>query len=357
MADIVIAGAGIIGLSLALELERRGAKVVVLEAGKPLAQASIAAAGMLAAEDPEHPEALRPLARLSAALYPEFLDSLEARTGQRVAFQTAYTLQASASGPPAAINELLPQLVSGGQSFTLLDERSVDPTELAAALYDAVRISSIGLREETGLTRVACSRDGVQVQTTGETVAADFLVDCMGAWSPAPVAPVKGQMLAVTLPPSLPLEAVVRTPAVYIVPRTTGPNAGRAIIGATVEHAGYNRQVHPRDILTLNARATALLPSLAEAHFIESWSGLRPGTADGLPILGAVANQPRYMLATGHYRNGILLAPATARVIAQLLEGETPDVDLDAFSPARFRAKETGKLNISHKEVDDRTDS
>jgi glycine oxidase len=158
----------------------------------------------------------------------------------------------------------------------------------------------------------------------------------MGSWSPAPVRPRKGQMLAVRMPASLDLATVIRTPEVYIVPRTDGPNAGLAIIGATIEDAGFDLTVHAFDILTLNARATKLLPVLAEAEFVESWSGLRPATLDELPILGSAPRQPRYLLATGHYRNGILLAPATAHVMAQLLTGETPSVDLSPFSATRF---------------------
>ena len=158
----------------------------------------------------------------------------------------------------------------------------------------------------------------------------------MGAWSPAPIRPRKGQMLAVALPPGLPLETVIRTEQVYIVPRTEGPNAGRAIIGATVEDVGFDLAVHPRDILALNHHATRLLPALAEASFLESWAGLRPATSDGLPVLGATSRRPSYVLANGHFRNGILLAPATAHVVAQLLFGEAPEVDLEPFAPSRL---------------------
>ena len=120
------------------------------------------------------------------------------------------------------------------------------------------------------------------------------------------------------------------------MPRTLGPHAGRVLIGATVEDAGFDLTVHPLDILTLNARASRLLPALAQAEFIESWAGLRPATVDGLPILGSTAAQPRYVVASGHFRNGILLAPATARVTAQMLLGEPLDISLNAFVPDRF---------------------
>ncbi len=336
--DYVIAGAGIIGLSLALELERRGASVVILERERALGQASTAAAGMLAADDPGNPSALHPLARLSISLYPAYLDRIAELSGTPVPFQTTTTLQAVEPGAEALEHptELVPQLVSGDHRFALLMEHSLDPRQLAPALLAAVRNSRVDLREDTPLMRVAATPDGIRAETKDSVLHASHLIDCMGAWSPAPVAPRKGQMLAVQLPAALPLEAVIRTKKVYVVPRTEGPNAGCAIIGATVENVGFDLEVHAVDMLTLNAHATRLLPALAGATFIESWAGLRPATSDDLPILGPAPRQPRYVLANGHFRNGILLAPATAQVMADLLAGKTSRIDLAPFSPARF---------------------
>ncbi len=335
--DILIAGAGIIGLSLALELESRGAQVTVIDAGLALQQTSTAAAGMLAVDDPKNPPALKPLAALSAGLYPAFLDRIATLSGMRVPFQTFTTLEAgSRADPLLRIDELVPRLDAGNYTFHLLQEHSVDPRQLAPALLAAVRNTRITLLERTALQRIAATPASVRIETNNESLEASYLVDCMGSWSPAPVRPRKGQMLAVRLPASLDLATVIRTPEVYIVPRTDGPNAGLAIIGATIEDAGFDLTVHALDILTLNAHATKLLPVLAEAEFVESWSGLRPATIDELPILGPAPRQPRYLLATGHYRNGILLAPGTARVTAQLLTGEAPSVDLSPFGAARF---------------------
>ena len=337
--DFVIAGAGIIGLSLALELARTGASVTVLEAGKALAQTRTSAAGMLAVDDPGNPPALHSLATLSAGLYPAWLDRIADLGGRRVPFQTVTTLQAvrpDTSGILPDPTELLPDLTPGLNTFTLLDERSVDPRQLAHALLAAVHAAGVDLREHTRLDRLPASPDSISVDTPAGPVAAPFLIDCMGTWSPAPVSPRKGQMLAVELPLGLDLDLTLRTEEVYLVPRTAGPDAGRVIIGATVEDAGFDLEVHPLDIMTLNARACNLLPPLAGAKFLESWSGLRPSTADGLPFLGATARQPRYILATGHFRNGILLAPATAHLLTQLLTGRPLDLDLTPFSPARL---------------------
>jgi glycine oxidase len=353
--DICIAGAGVIGLSLALELHRRGVRVTVLETGVPLGQASTAAAGMLAAHDPDNPPALQPLADLSLALYPGWLAHLEKLSGISVPFHTAATLQSvhhprtSATLSPTSLSVLLPQLQPGTHRFIQLEEYSLNPRELAAALLAAVQATSIDLRIGTPVLLVRSRPDHVEVHTLAATLRSSQFVDCTGAWAaalpPRPelgITPRKGQMLAVALPPSLPLNTVVRTPNIYIVPRTRGEHVGRAIIGATIEDAGFDKTVHPEDIAALHALAAGLLPPLASAPILDSWAGLRPATPDGLPLLGrlpeAIPAQSRRLLATGHYRNGILLAPATAHLMAQFILEETTAIDLTAFSPARLAA-------------------
>jgi len=352
--DICIAGAGIIGVSLALELHRRGARVTVLDQATPLAEASTAAAGMLAANDPHNPSQLRPLADLSLSLYPNFLDRLRALSGIRVPFQTHTTLQAfppdtrstNSELTPEDLAHLLPALAVGNHHFILLDEHSLDPRQLATALLAAVRVTTIDLRPNTPVLSIRSLDNGIELHTHTTVLHTKQFVDCTGAWASATshlpniqVAPKKGQMLAVSLPPSLPLHFVVRTPDIYIVPRTSGPNVGRAIIGATLEDAGFDKTLHPADIAHLRSLATALLPPLADAPQLEAWAGLRPATPDGLPILGALSARPNHFIATGHYRDGILLAPATAHVMAQLLSGVAPSIDLTPFSPTRTAPK------------------
>jgi glycine oxidase len=351
--DICIAGAGIIGLSLALELHHRGHRVTVLDQGDPLAEASTAAAGMLAAADPDNPPRLRPLSDLSLSLYPDFLERLHSLSGIRVPFQTQATLQSlsphipteNSELTPKDLEHLLPALSAAGHRFLLLDEHSLDPRQLASALLAAVRATTIDLRSHTPVLSIRRISNALEIATPSGTLHPAQFVDCTGAWASATshlpnlhVAPRKGQMLSVSLPSSLSLPLVVRTPDIYIVPRTTGPAAGRAIIGATVEDAGFDKTLHPADIHRLHSLAAALLPSIAGAHQLEAWAGLRPATPDELPLLGTLANHPNHFLAAGHYRNGILLAPATARVMAQLLSGEAPSIDLTPFSPARVLA-------------------
>jgi glycine oxidase len=142
-------------------------------------------------------------------------------------------------------------------------------------------------------------------------------------------------MLALNPPADLQLKATLRTEDIYIVPRTLGPAAGRAIVGATVEDAGFDKTVEPAAIESLRQRAISLIPGLAHATIVDSWAGLRPATPDRLPILGPHPTRAHHWFATGHYRNGILLAPATAHVMADLILDRTPVISLEAFSASR----------------------
>ncbi|HEY1743473.1 MAG TPA: FAD-dependent oxidoreductase [Granulicella sp.] len=319
--EILIAGAGIIGLSLALELQTRGFQVTVVERNAALQQASTAAAGMLAAEDPHNPPALLPFSRLSLSLYPAFLQRIESLSGLPVPFQTDTTIQYMPDG-----------------STQRLAEHSVDPRQLATALLAAVRATAIDLREHTELGLVTEDEQAqLRVETNNGTFTADKIVHTQGAWAHPRVRPAKGQMFRVQLPATLQLCEVHRSERIYVVPRTQGPQAGTALIGATVEDAGFDTVVHPSGLAHLRALAAELLPQLAEeaaAPQVEAWAGLRPATADSLPLLGPLS--PGQFIATGHFRNGILLAPATAAVMADLIEVKSPAIDVVPFSPVRF---------------------
>jgi glycine oxidase len=336
-SDVVVVGAGLIGLGIALELADRGAAVTVIDRGRSLAGASTAAAGMLAAEDPGNPRELQSLSRLSIERYPGFLRRIEELSGIAVAFQTDTTIQHLEDG-----------------STVRLAEQSLDPRELAAALYAAVRQTSIELLEETPIASIRDSSGGITVQLGGDSaVTTHAVLYAAGAWTsevmsaldvePVSIHPRKGQMLRVRLP--FPLNVVHRSERVYIVPRTLGPQAGTALIGATVEDAGFDTSVRSEDLNALRALAAELLPEFASASaapLVEAWAGLRPTTLDGLPIVGACMQRGRFV-ATGHYRNGILQAPGTAVIMADLLEGKSPAIDTSALSPLRFVLQSSGK--------------
>lgn len=352
-ADICIAGAGIIGLTLALELHARGMSVIVAESGNPMEQASTAAAGMLAADDPHNPAELSALSHFSISLYPGFLAQIHELSGIDVPFQTHRTLQAIAgNAAPVIPPELRVELQREGlteislapsSGFAFLTERSIDPRQLAPALIAAVRATSIRAIYNSPILSSTSSGEAVMIQTAASSIAAAHFIDCTGAWANSlepgglfKAVPIKGQMLALRMPRDLPLRTVLRTEDIYIVPRTAGPRAGHAIVGATVEDIGFDKTVEPHAIESLHQRAAALIPGLAHAAIVDAWAGLRPASADRLPLIGAHPTRPHHWLATGHYRNGILLAPATARIVAELLSHEQPSLSIDAFRPYRL---------------------
>jgi len=323
--DIAVAGAGIIGLSLALEVQRRGASVVVLDTAAATGGASTAAAGMLAAEDPHNPPELRELSLFSVSLYDEFLRRLAALSGLPVPFQTTSTVQ----------------YLDDGTAIRLA-EKSVDPRQLAASALEAVHRSNIPVFEHCSNLEVTEHPGRVFIQPQrGRAIDAKRLIHASGAWfsgRPA-ITPRKGQMLRVRLPAALDLREVHRSPSIYIVPRIFGPQTGTALIGATEEDAGFDLHTSQADLDQLRRRAATLLPTLgdpAAAPPVESWAGLRPAAADGLPLIGRFPGSTRQWMAAGHYRNGILLAPATAVALADLLEGKTPPVEIRIFDPARL---------------------
>jgi len=176
------------------------------------------------------------------------------------------------------------------------------------------------------------------VTTNKTSFHAPKVVNCAGAWSGKiaphsfPTRPVKGQMLCLVMPSRTLLKHVIRSPHAYLIPRSDG----RLLVGATVEEAGFNKRTDPATIQGLHRAALELVPQLREAKILEDWAGLRPGTPDALPILGATET-PGYYVATGHFRDGILLAPITAQVMSAVIEGRRPEHDLSAFSPARFQ--------------------
>lgn len=336
--DVIITGAGIIGVSLALELHERGATVLVLDRAEPGSEASSAAAGMLAPADPDTHEALRPLAKASAQMFATFVQKVESAAGMQVDFRRVGTIALLEENAPCEYRALSatelrllePSVCSSGYSAYFVQEDSVDPLLLMRAALAAARTLGVEVRGHIPVTEIRAHDNSVEVVAGAEIFSAASAVDCRGAWSSAPVRPRKGQMLYV-LPEASILQHVLRAPDVYIVPRSSG----KILIGATVEDVGFDKSVDPSAILQLMHAATKYLPGLASAPITQSWAGLRPGTPDNLPLIG-LTDLPRIFVATGHFRNGILLAPITAQIMAGLVDGRPSPLDIRAFSPARF---------------------
>lgn len=337
--DVIIAGAGIIGLSLALELHEGGAHVLVLERGRPGGEASSAAAGMLAATDPETPMPLRALAIESAHLFPVFVEKLESATRVDVDFRRHGTIVLSKeetmpenyqplSG--GELQKLEPNLAGGGHNAYFVAEDSVDPASLMTAALRSAAQRGVEVRSGIDVRKMQSSGGQVEIITEQGPLLAAKAVNCRGAWSGPPVRPRKGQMLYLGPADSSPLTHVVRSPEAYIVPRSSG----KILVGATVEDVGYDKTVEPETIRNLHTSASACVPELASAPVIASWAGLRPGSPDDLPLIGET--EKGIFIASGHFRNGILLAPVTAHIMANLISGRAPGFEISAFAPQRF---------------------
>jgi glycine oxidase len=357
--DTVVIGGGIIGLSLALELRRHGQSVIVLDATQPGREASWAAGGMLAARDPETKSALRELAIASAELYAEFVHQIQDESGMPVDFRSDGAIRFLSPGELAncalplltevELRELETNLDYAAPAI-FLEESSVDPRLLLPALVEAAKHHEVDIAAGAEVQEIEVVNDrAIAAITTKTRYPGAAIVNCAGAWAAQigplriPTRPVKGQMLALapvvtpanlTTPKRL-VHHVIRGD-VYIIPR----GDGKIVVGSTAEDVGFNKRVDATTIQNLHQAAANLVPAIGEARILEDWAGLRPGTPDGLPILGRTEVDAFYV-ATGHYRDGILLAPITAKLMSRLIRGEDPELDITHFLLTRFQTSET----------------
>jgi glycine oxidase len=369
--DVAIVGAGAIGVSIAVELAADRLRVVVLERQQPGQEASWAAAGMLSpAPDSPRDIPLVPLGKKSLGLYPQFVAAVEETSGRSASYlrDGAIEIFLSPQGEGerdrkvaeyrrlglAAEAISLNEARGREQSLTpdaraalwLPEEATVEPRLLMGALLAAAQNSGVVIRSDCPVTRVTCERNRcLGVIAGGERIDAAHVVVAAGCFSGdvangtghlarlLPTRPVRGQMLALRHE-GFTLSRVLRCERGYLVPRRDG----RIVAGSTKEEAGFEKRVTAAGIGKLLERAIELCPALADAEIVETWSGLRPGTPDDLPILGPTDVEGLW-IATGHYRNGILLTPVTARLIRDWIVRGRADLegfDEKTFSPLRF---------------------
>lgn len=368
---MIVVGGGVIGLAIAEALAREGKRVALFDRRRPGGEASWAAGGMLAAE--YEFETAGPAQRLafdSRAMWPEYAARLLSDYGADVRLRREGTLVPVAD--EAALARLHARLDArpfGGRvdwldakaarekepalapsvagAAWLRDDLAIENRALLFALLRAARTLGVTVHAESpaSIWLEDGSVRGVIAGGSGERFEADVTVNAAGAWAstlgfapdPMPashplVTPVRGQMLGYLAAKDA-LRHVVRWEDGYAVPRS----GGRIVVGATVEPgAGFTKGLTPDGIARITAGFAATLPGLAAAERKHAWSGLRPASADGLPLLGSLPGVQRYLLANGHYRNGILLTPITAKHIAELVDGRVRPAEwLSAFSPDR----------------------
>lgn len=363
MSDVLVIGGGVIGCGIARALTARGASVTLVDP-RPVGEgASRASAGMLAPfTEGRHDRALQVLGERSLSSYDALIQTL-AEGGGTVGYSKAGSLDVAFDASGAAtldevaaslagdhvdchrldrvmLRELEPAVSSraiGG--LTIPAHGAVDVPALVKALWaSAVRAGAALVR--TRAHRISRSGSGVRVDTSDGMFEAAHVVLAAGCWAgqvdiegvpPLPVQPVRGQLVALRseLPPPA---RTLWGPGCYLVPWPDGT----VLVGATVEHVGFDERATASGVGQLLREATALVPGLSEAAFVEARVGLRPGTFDDRPLVGASQRAEGVIYATGHYRNGALLMPITAEAVADLVEGTPLDQIWAPCNPARF---------------------
>lgn len=362
--DVAIAGGGLIGSSIALELARAGLRVGVFDRHEPGMEASWASAGILSPA-PESPAMIGmvPLGKASMQIYLGFVAMVEELSGQSVGYRRKGTLEVLTSRhareelstiiavhhglglraePLSAVDarELEPSLREDVEAAVLRpDEASVDNRLLTQALLSSARNSGVEIFSNCGVD--AIWREGEQCKgliASSEKISAKHTIIAAGCFSGeirgaepyVPVRPAKGQMISLRCPEAK-IERVLWGDDIYLVPR----NDGRILAGATVEYTGFDKSLTAGGQRKLLSAAIDLVPALTKARIEETWAGLRPDSQDHLPILGPTDLQG-LIIATGHFRSGVLLTPITAKLIREWIISGNVSEDCDRFSPLRF---------------------
>jgi len=367
-ADVVIIGGGVIGLAIARGLALRGVRdVCLIERSTLGTEASFAAAGMLLPQvEADAEDDFFKLACRSRDLYPSFARDLREETGVDVELDTTGTLylalnehdheeiekryrwQASAGLAvellsAAAARELEPCISESAHGALLFpNDIQVENRRLLSALANSVNNLGVEVLTETNVESLQIERHRVTgVQTNHGTIRCKKIVIAAGTWSGflprssvLPIQPVRGQMICLESKPQL-TRHVLYSPRGYLVPRQDG----RLLAGSTSENAGFAKRVTAGGISSILQNTIEISPAIATLPVVDTWAGLRPRPADGLPVLGACGEIDGVIYATGHYRNGILLAPLTAELITEVIVTGVTSPLLAPFSPNRFSSQ------------------
>ncbi|HZS46649.1 MAG TPA: glycine oxidase ThiO [Blastocatellia bacterium] len=377
-ADVIIIGGGLIGCAIARSLAKENLSVMVLDKQQPGLEASRAAAGMLSPQsETDSPDQFFRLCMASRDLYSDFAAAISEESGVDVEYRTDGTVV-------LAFNEDQAQVLVGRAAWQQAEGLNVEvlSAEDACVMSPAItpEIQSalfvpddhqINNRKLTSAVTIAAARAGAEIRTghpvdqilskgnratglrvNGQQIECGTIINAAGCWAgliesvirPSTI-PVRGQMIA--LRSSSPIvDHVIHTPGCYIVPRLDG----RIIIGSTTEHAGFDKSNTAAGVTGLLSAAVEAVPDFAQLPIDEMWAGLRPGTLDGLPLLGRAESSgvENLIFATGHYKNGILLTPITALLITEMIMGgnipPTHQKWLREFRPDRFTASTADSL-------------
>lgn len=365
MCEVTIIGGGVIGLAIAHELAVAGTTVRVLERCGLGREASWAGAGMLPPGNLElarSPEAR--LRGLSAQLWPRWAEELAAETGVDIGYRTTGAIRLFEH--EVARDEEWDLWLAGGVAAEPIDAGQIVELEPHVAARGACGIhlpTQAQIRNPRYVKALAasCAGQGVElmehvgrvewvdpddvrrgVRAGSQTYQSDCYCIASGSWSRdlldplgcrLPIEPIRGQIVLLNDSRRL-LSRIVERGLRYIVPR----GDGRILVGSTMEHAGFDKRVTAGGLCELLRFVERICPELAESHIERTWAGLRPGSPDGLPFLGAVPGCEHVFVASGHFRSGIQMSPGTARLMSQAIRGEPTAIDLGDFSPSRMES-------------------